>query len=126
MSPRRGVRAGSSRPRTRRGFTLVELMVAMSILAVGVLGLAATAATVAKLVGGAKQQTLAAAAAQSRLERLRAVPCAARAGGTDTSRGVIVAWTVDTVRRAVKVGVAVSFETTRGRRTRLYRSTMPC
>lgn len=98
----------------------------MAILAVGVLGLAATAATVARLVGGARQQTLAAAAAQSRLERLRAIPCAARAGGADTARNVIVSWTVDPVRRAVNVGVAVTFETTRGRRTRLYQSTMPC
>ena len=112
--------------RRRSGFTLVELMVAMAILAVGVLGLAATAATVAKLVGGSRHQTIAAVAAQSRLERLRAVPCGARTAGTDTSRGVIVAWTVDSIKRGVNVGVAVTFHTPRGRRTRLYRSTMPC
>jgi prepilin-type N-terminal cleavage/methylation domain-containing protein len=71
----------------RRGFTLIELIVAIVIMVVGVLGLASTAAMVSRLVGGAAQQTVAANVAASRFERLRSVACANIVSGTaDTLR----------------------------------------
>lgn len=76
------MRTHRSRRATRHGFTLVELIVAIMILTVGVLGLASTAAVVSRQTGGGTQQTIAANIASSRFERLRGRSCSA-----------IVAWT---------------------------------
>ena len=59
----------------RAGFTLVELIVAIVILTVGVLGLASTAAVVTRQIGGGAQQARAAIVAQARFEALRGMSC---------------------------------------------------
>lgn len=62
--------------RARGGFTLVELVVAIVILTIGVLGLASTAAVVMRQINGGAQQARAANVAQERFEALRVVDCA--------------------------------------------------
>ena len=128
MSPRRRnvrVKRGPGAS-PRAGFTLVELMVAIMIFAVGMLGLAATAASVTRMMGGARRQTLAATAAQSRIERLRSSPCSTLTSGADTSRGIISTWTVSPVTRGVNVTETVLYPTTRGMRSRTYNTTLSC
>jgi type IV pilus modification protein PilV len=125
MSPRRRTQRASG-AKSRAGFTLVELIVAMMVFAIGVLGLAATAASVTRLMGGASRQTIAANIAQSRLEKLRASPCGTLANGADTVRGVVSAWTVQTVTRGVNITETVIFPTQGGNRTRTYKTTLPC
>jgi type IV pilus assembly protein PilV len=77
-----------------RGFTLVEVMLAVVILAVGVLALAGTSARVVTMnlqggrLGGASL------VAEGRLELLRAAPCAALASGSTLEGPFTVAWTV--------------------------------
>ncbi|GAC1478468.1 MAG: hypothetical protein NVS1B4_22240 [Gemmatimonadaceae bacterium] len=79
----------------RRGFTLIEIMVAVLILAVGVLGLVSTSGFVMRQVGDAAFHTRAAAIATSRMERLRAVNCKTLGtGGTTTSRGIVDTYTI--------------------------------
>jgi type IV pilus assembly protein PilV len=113
--------------RSRDGFTIVELLVALMIFAVGMLGLAATAGSVTKMMGGAKRRVIAANVAQSRLERLRSSPCSTLASGVDTTRGVISAWTVSTVTRGKSVTETVTFATGRGQTSqRTYMTTLPC
>jgi len=100
---------GARRARGRRGFTIVELIVAMMVLTVGVLGLCSTATVVSRLIGGAAQQTIAASVASARFERMRSLQCSAITPGTATTRGMQEAWSttlsgarlylvVDTVR----------------------------
>lgn len=129
MSPRRRI-SGAERTAangTRAGFTLVELLVAMIIFAVGMLGLAATAGSVTRMMGGAKRQTIAAQVAQSRIERLRAAPCTSLTSGSETVRGVTNYWTVAAVSRGVNVTDSVVFATSRGgTRTRVYKTTFSC
>jgi len=60
-------------PRTQ-GFSLVEVLVAVLVLTVGLLGLAALQATGLKATGSAQQTTLASLAAYDAAERLRADP----------------------------------------------------
>ena len=67
-------------PRARRGLTIVELMAAVVILSIGVLGLASTATVVTRMMGQADQHTDAATAAQSRFERLRSTRCPVTGG----------------------------------------------
>ena len=82
----------------RRGFTLVELIVAIVILSVGVLGLASTAAVVTRQIGGGAQQSRAAAVAQARFESLRGMSCVDYGGlpfsGTDDAEGFRESWSV--------------------------------
>ena len=120
--PRRGLRRSP-----RLGFTLLELMVAVMIMTVGVLGLASTAAVVLRLMGGGAQQTLAANVAQSRFEWLRARQCALIANGYATVRGVQEQWTVATIDATTfDVVDTVRYTTRAGRATQAYRSAVRC
>jgi type II secretion system protein I len=112
---------------SRAGFTLVELLVAMMVFAVGMLALAATAGSVTRMMGGARRQTIASTVAQSRLERIRSSPCAALTSGSDTVRGVISRWTISTIPRGVNVTETVIFPTSRGgTRTKTYNTSLSC
>lgn len=129
MSPRRRISRAEGAPATspRAGFTLVELLVALMIFAVGMLGLAATAGSVTRMMGGAKRQTIAAQVAQSRIERLRAAPCTTLTSGSETVRGITNIWTVSAVTRGVNVTDSVVFATSRGKtRTRVYKTSFSC
>lgn len=85
--PRRAAGRGS-----RRGFTLVELIVAMLMLTIGLLGLAGVGAVVLKQMRGGTYQTIAASIAQSRFEQFEGDPCASIVDGTATVRGMTENW----------------------------------
>jgi len=72
----------------RRGFTLVEVMVAIVILSIGVLGLAATAGVVVRQMTGAVHQSVAATVAYSRMERIRTGNCVAMKDSSGPTAGV--------------------------------------
>jgi len=65
------------------GFTLLEVLVALVVFAVGVLGLAAEAASLTGALARARRAEEVTNAATARLERLRAGACAIRTDGTD-------------------------------------------
>ncbi|HKS05917.1 MAG TPA: prepilin-type N-terminal cleavage/methylation domain-containing protein [Gemmatimonadaceae bacterium] len=90
MSTRRNRRA-------RRGFTIIEVLIAVTILIVGVLGMIGTSAAITKMLSRGNRSNRAAFLAQERLERLMATPCQLLANGTSTQAGVYsLAWTVTT------------------------------
>ena len=89
-------------PRARHGFTIIELMIAIVVLSIGVLGLAGTSAMVSRMIGGAAQQTIAANVAATRFEKMRSRQCSAITSGTATLRGTSEAWTVSSVGTALK------------------------
>lgn len=78
----------------RSGFTIIEVIIAIMMLTVGLLGvLGATAATI-RLLGESDRMVTAAYQATERLERLEALGCGAASSGSDTQQGVSLTWTV--------------------------------
>lgn len=70
------------------GFTIVEVLVALVVFALGVLGMAAETAALTRLVARGRRAAAVTSAAAGRLERLRAGACVARQDGTESlSRG---------------------------------------
>jgi prepilin-type N-terminal cleavage/methylation domain-containing protein len=122
--------------RRRAGFTLMELLVAIVILAIGLLGLAATSGTVMRLIGGGSHQTVAANVALARFEQLRGLSCGRIQGGSATSRNVQETWTVTPVGpvaapTAMDVTLTITYQTSMRRggsssRTQTYRSQIVC
>jgi prepilin-type N-terminal cleavage/methylation domain-containing protein len=116
-------------------FTLLEVLVALVVLATGILGLSANAALVSRLVGDGSRLTVAATAATARFEQLRALPCASTSSGTAITRGIEERWTVaplgDTPARALEVHVAVTYRLRSNQsgaapRTQRFLGAVPC
>lgn len=78
----------------RGGFTLVELVVALVILAFGILGLAGTTVYVVRQVQVAGLTTKRTAARQAAIEHIRALDFDAVSSGADTVGQYIVNWSV--------------------------------
>jgi prepilin-type N-terminal cleavage/methylation domain-containing protein len=119
---RRFVRRG----RNRRGFTLVELVVAIMVISIGVIGLASTAGAVTRQMGGGRRMLIASNVARARLEWFAAQNCATLSTGSANSRGVAEAWTVTQGTLSVQVQLGVTYTTTRGNRTQSYSARIPC
>jgi prepilin-type N-terminal cleavage/methylation domain-containing protein len=110
-----------------RGFSLVEVVVAILILTVGVLGLAASAGTITRLTAEGGRAGAAAAVAEARFERLRATDCASLASGSATSGKFTETWRITSPTPLLRtVEVAVSYSHGRGTRTLTFTSQISC
>src|SRR5688572_10531074 len=81
--------------RSRAGFTLVEVVVAAFVFAVGVLALEATAVGALRGMRRSSDLSLAASVARARLEKLASSRCSDLRNGVDTIRGVVSAWSLE-------------------------------
>lgn len=82
------------------GFTIVEIVVALILLTVGVLGLAGTTIWVVRQTTLGEVTTERTVALQSVIERLRALPYDSVADGSTTEGQFDVAWTVTSESRS--------------------------
>ena len=114
--------------RCRRAFSLVEVVVAAFVFAVGVLALEATAVSSLRQMRRSGRMGLAASVAKSRLEMLAASRCADLLAGTDTVGGIVSAWNVAPAAShgASVVSQAVSYTLDGATRTDSYRAVVPC
>ena len=88
-----------------QGFTITEVMIALVVLAVGILALAGGATGATRMMSQGERTSWAAAVASARIETLRRAAnrtsprCtyATFASGTATTRGVSEAWTVPSI-----------------------------
>ncbi len=115
---RRPATSRRARRTRRRGFTLVEMMVAILLLGVGMMALAALTTTVTRANVQSSSRTVASSLAQERMERFRTEPYATIAAGNDARMvdGVAYSrtWTVATNDPAPglkTVSVTVSWST---------------
>jgi prepilin-type N-terminal cleavage/methylation domain-containing protein len=83
------------------GFTLLEVLVALVVLTLGLLGLIAQTASLVRALARVRRAEAITTVAASRLERLRATGCVARADGFELVRqGSVIArlewsWSAD-------------------------------
>ena len=102
---------------SERGFTLVELTIAVTLFTIGVLGMLGVTAGITRLLSMGDRIATASFYAQERLETARNTPCAAMATGSETRGGIYdIAWRVvpmfgGTARR---VEVVVAYPSRRG------------
>lgn len=80
----------------RRGFSLVEVVVATALLAIAALGVASSATFVARLAATARALALATRATAHVVDSLRSVPCAALGAGTSSTPAGTVRWSIAT------------------------------
>ena len=66
-----------------QGFTLVEVIIAILVLTVGLLGLVTSAALVTRMIGRGQHSAVAAQYAQRRLEMLRITGCKSQTSGSE-------------------------------------------
>jgi prepilin-type N-terminal cleavage/methylation domain-containing protein len=79
----------------RCGFTVVETMVAVTLLAVGVLALASTSAFITRMIGEGARFGLVAAVGRGTLESLLPIACDGWAHGDTAVGALAVEWTVN-------------------------------
>jgi prepilin-type N-terminal cleavage/methylation domain-containing protein len=114
--------------RSRDGFTIIEMLIAIMIFSVGVLALAGTASVIVSNLTGTQSRTIATSVAESRFERLGAVSCTGRPlSGSAVTRGISETWTIDRLVRADDVTVAVTYLGRNHRQsTEQFRTFLPC
>src|SRR4051794_32627122 len=103
-----------ARLRARRGVTLIEMIIAIIVMSIGIMGLAGTATYVATQMGGGGAQTVAAAMASRVSDSLAARRCAALVDGSQTRRGVTMSWVVSDSSRTKWVTSQVQYRPKRG------------
>lgn len=114
--------------RSQGGFTVVEVLIAVLVLTVGLLGMVTTAALTTRMIAQGQRFSEASAIANERFEILRAIPCAQMTGGSSQVGRYSVSWTVtaneaNTWRR---VTVTVTSPTARGSRTDQFTTIISC
>jgi prepilin-type N-terminal cleavage/methylation domain-containing protein len=116
--------------RARRGVTLVELLVAMTILSVGLMAIAGVSAGIARSLGESRSDNLAAMAAETRFEQLAGTACTSLSLGAWTSvttRGVTEKYTItDAGNNTRSVVDTVKWTTRRGTRKQTFSTLLPC
>jgi Tfp pilus assembly protein PilV len=127
---RRSRRSRRIRLSARTGVTLIELIVAVTILIVGLLSIVGISASITRSLGQARQESLAAMAAQSRFERLAGTACADLALGTVqqvSSRNITERFVVvDAGNNTRELHDTVTWKTYRSNRRIAFKTLIPC
>jgi len=118
----------AARHSARAGFSIVEMLVALMLLALGLLGVAGTAISIARLQRSGASRSLAAAMAESRLELVRHTRCIPPSG--DTTVGTLVErWHVVPLSGSMHElidSVSISGAAHDARHTEVFRSAVRC
>ncbi len=119
--------AARFRLRARRGITIVEILVAVLLMSVGLVGAMGSAGAVASSMGGGIRQTVAAGLAQARLDSLASLSCAQLVDGLSgyaTTRGVQEFWTVTDGRNIKTLSVTLTIP--KKTQKPVYSTVIPC
>lgn len=122
-----GAPAGSG-CRTRPGFTVVEVLVALVIVTVGLLGVAGASAMALRASNAALRERAAVTRARTRLALLQAAGCGGAADGQlPLAAGLVDRWTANAAVNGVRlVQVRAEWDDVGRRRSVLLRSALLC
>lgn len=113
--------------KNRRGFTLVELLVAVLLIDVGLLALVAGSAVVVRRQNELRVRGLAASAAANRVQQLVAGGCQPGAGSALVAPGIVEQWTVAGQGRSTRdVYDSVSYTEAGASRSVVLRTRITC
>ena len=121
--------------RSARGFTLVEVLVAIVLLTLGVMALLGSSAMVSRMIGRGRGSTVAVQVATARLERLRRVAASTTPRCTSpqfvsdstTTAGVAERWIVESgAGLSRRVSVILAYRDPRGPVRDTLRTTVLC
>jgi prepilin-type N-terminal cleavage/methylation domain-containing protein len=116
--------------RPRRGVSLVELLVAMTLLTIGLLAIVGVSASVTRSLGESRSDNTAATVAQSRFEELAGTACTSLTLGTTTqvtTRGVTERYKViDGGNNTRQIIDSVTWSTRKGTRRQAFSTLLPC
>jgi len=112
--------------RLQTGFTLVEVVVAILVLAVGVLALAGTTAVTARRMSQSGRLAAVASVARSRAESSFAESCAAVTSGSERLFNVRSEWSASVGVTATDITQSVTFAALQGDHTDSFLTSAPC
>lgn len=114
--------------KNRQGFTILEVLIAIMVLTVGILGLTTTAALVTRMIGQGQRYSEVSTVAAERFERMRSRPCNTLSNGSATQGPYALSWTVVTpaTGNSRAVTVVVVSPTARGTRADTFATTILC
>ena len=110
----------------KKAFTLPEVLVAVVVFAIGILGLASSGSFIALQAGEARAMTEGALLAGRVLDSLRSIPCARVSSGQLTLSSTTVRWTATPANQSVAVDATLELNHRRGPRTWQLNTLLPC
>lgn len=125
-------RTAAERARARRGFTIVEAIIAIVMLAAGVLALVSSSAVVMREMTTGGQRTVAAAIATHRMETLRGYNlCSKLVSDTARTRGMKEAWVNEGTatgggQQSRRIKYRITYQAGRMQRTDSMTTFIPC
>ncbi|MEO7368799.1 MAG: prepilin-type N-terminal cleavage/methylation domain-containing protein [Gemmatimonadaceae bacterium] len=109
----------------RNGLTLIEVMVAILVFAVGALGLTATSAAVVRQMVSSEQRTRAAHMASTTKEKLNASPCSS-SSSSESLWGMTSSWTTNANASSVALEQTLQRRDSKGLHVDRFLSSAPC
>lgn len=114
----------------RAGVTLIELIVAVTILMLGLLSIVGISASISRSLGQSRTDALAASAAQSRFEQIAGTACTSLTLGTVvqvSARGITERYVItDAGNNTRLLSDTVSWITNRTTRRAAFQTLIPC
>jgi prepilin-type N-terminal cleavage/methylation domain-containing protein len=122
----RSIFAAMKTPPARAAFTLPEVLLAVMLFSVGILGLASTATFLVAQSGKASVLTEAGSFTGTRLDSLRATPCASLTSGSASFAHGTLVWSVAPAPRSRSVRATLTLARRGTALTTAFDQLLPC